>query len=378
MTELWRRLPLPLKIALPAALLCLLCSLAVVIVLQRSQQGVIEERLDALGTALVSRLANSAASSLVADDPLALQAVVSGFAGEAAVERAAVYDNAHHVVAAAGDEHASSWDYTQTIQWQDAAIGRAVLTLSPDAVASELLHATDLAVVALVASLLAGAIALWVGQRLDALLGRLARRLAGDDVAISYRGKDQLGRLLHTPAPPVLPEESVVAARSDLALLQTYCPDENDRNANEGLRLAATVAQLYGGRAEINRAGGVLLRFRVAQGPEDPFQAVCAATLLAELTRELELRLALTHLPEAEAHDEWRQQRTVEAAYRQVVSMSEPGLAIGPFFSRDPAVAERIHGHAVAGDWTLIKGLSSPYAALLKRQCAALRQGATA
>lgn len=377
MSEIWHRLSLPAKIALPVTLLCLLCSLAVVGVLQQSQQSVVAQRVDALGEALVSRLADSAAPALVAGDALTLQAVATGYASEAAVQRAAIYDKAHHLAAAAGDTlDAGGIEFTHTIRWQNGAVGEAVLSLHADTSGSEMLHASDLAAVAVAASLFAGLLALWAGRRIDRLLGLLARRLAGEQIEIGWRGRDQLGRLLRTPAPPVLATDSIVAEQSDWALLQLYCPAETGTAADLSLRHAENVAQLYGGEASANRAGGVLIRFRLGATAEEQFQIVCAAILLNELTRPDGARLALTTLSRIAAEDRWQEQAAIEAAYGVTLAIADGRLALDAAFASDACVSARVKLSAQEHGWMLANGLTTPYDALLRRQCAALKLAA--
>lgn len=380
MTTFWHRLALPLKLAMLATLLCLFSSLTVVAVLQGSQERMVSDRLDALGTALVSRLAASAATPLVENDAIELQALVSGFAGENGVQRAALHDNADHIVAQQGDRDESGRAYTRAIEWQGSTVGRARLTLHPLAAGSELAHGLDLVMVAWVASLLGGALAWWLGQRFEALLAQLARRLGGEELAIPYQGADALGEVLKMAAVPMLTSAEPTAPASE-ALAQLYCPAETGDTAERSLALAEAVAQLYDGRAEVNRAGGVLMRFPMAGAGqasgdnENCFQAVCAALLLAELTRPQDTRLALTRLDGSERESEWHRQQCIESAYAAARSSALPGVVIARSLLAEPAIEARGRWRAVDSDgaWYRLEYLYSPYDALLRRQQSTLQ-----
>lgn len=381
MRKLWLSLSLPLKIALPVTLLCLLSSFSVVALLQQSQQQLVAERLHGLGGALASRLAAAAAPALVQEDAIALQAIVGGFAGEATVARAAVFDAEMNLEAAAGDvpgaEHGS---FSAPARGQDATVGRVELALNDYADGSSLVHTADLLLVAVVASLCGGAIAWWGGWRVDHLLRRLARQLAGEQIPLIYGGQDSLGRLLDTTPPPLLTEPLQPPARSGALLLQLFTSDQDA--ANQLLEQAETVAELYGGHAAINRAGGVLVRFPLTMTEDAAFQALCAAALIAELCKDGEVLMALSLLNAAAATDPWQEQQVVETAYNHcLANRAGPTIALEAQLAVDPAISERAElapftdrppALVATGAWFRLNALRTPYDVLLRRQLAAL------
>ncbi|MDX9875698.1 MAG: hypothetical protein RBS88_12350 [Spongiibacteraceae bacterium] len=386
MRKLWLRLPIPLKLALPATLLCLLSSLSVVALLQQNQQQLVAERLHGLGGTLASRLAAAAAPALVQEDAIALQAVVGGFAAETTVARAAVFDAAGNLEASAGDGADTDFSsFSAPARWQDATVGRVELTLNDEAGGSSLVHTADLLLVAIVASLCGGAFAWWAGWRVDGLLGRLARQLAGEQVPLIYGGQDSLGRLLDTPPPPLLTEAVAPPQRRAAVLMQLYTADH--AAANRLLEQTETVAELYGGDAQINRAGGVLARFPV-EADDAAFQALCAAALITELCHGTDVLISLTHLDEAAAADPWQEQQVVELAYDHcLVNCDGPTIALDEHLAGEAAVRDRTElaaftdrptALADSGAWFRLLALRAPYDALLRRQLAALTAHADA
>lgn len=378
MMKLWYRLPLALKAALIAGALSLATGLTLVAALQVQQRDALHERVDALGNALAARLAAGAARPLVQNDPVSLQAVLAGFAQDAPVQRVVVFDLNQQLLGAAGNETPEAQDYSATIHWQDSAVGRAVLSLRPQLVHDErgLLGALALAGLAAVACSLA---ALWFGRRVERLLALLTRRLSGEQLQIDYPGCDALGRLLHAPAPPLLMPEPPPKPRCGVVLLQLQCPTgAAPADCARALQLVSAVSKVYGGSAAITRAGGVTARFDVEDEVESPFNALCAAQLLAHLGADGNYRLALTALAAADDGDVWLEQDAIERCRQACVSETAAAVLIDAPLRRHPALGERT-ALAPVGEpetetsWWRVEALVSPYDTLLERQLQMLR-----
>jgi hypothetical protein len=372
MNNLWYRLPLALKCALPVFLLVLVAALVLVTAQEWNQRRWLQHHADAFGEALSASLAQNAARALVQDDPVLLQAVLAEFAGDPLVQRAAVYDQQQRLVAAAGEANPHSWDYSATIQWEAAAVGGAVLSLRPT-IDAGLLTLRDRIGLALLLALAAGVIALRAGGRVENLINRLARRFRGEDVAITYRGNDALGRLLQAPLPPLLEPDPEVAAPASCILLQIYTPDESAAAGEQALALARTVCQLYGGSAEVTRAGGITARFPDTDA-EAPFRALCGAQLLQRMSRGNGYRLALAPLSAKAAASPWLEQAALRDLDRGcVVLAAGEELLVDDVLRQQPAIAERCELEPVDGFWR-VSALRSPYDALLERQYHTLNQ----
>ncbi len=366
MLLIWYRLPLALKIALPMALLSLASALAVIGVTQYSQQRLLHERTDGLGNALVSRLAASAARPLVQNDAVSLQAALAGFVEEPVVQRAVVFDLKQQLLAAAGDEVPDSWDYSATIHWQDNAVGRVVLSLRPSTTQGYYPQLGDLMVLAAILTAVSAVCGLWLGHSGEALLATLTRKLSGEEVAFNYRGTDVLARLLHITPPPILsaqPEPS----QHGILLLQVYSPVETAAACIRALALTEAVAQLYGGKSAVTRAGGISVRFTADDEFEGPFRALCCAELLHRLGGG-HLRTALAPLARIDAQDLWLEQQTIERLQRACLGATDCAVRIDAQLQRHPALQERTQLEAQADDnWRLV-ALLSPYDTLVERQ----------
>lgn len=373
MRTLWYRLPLALKIALPMALLSLLSALAIVAVTQYSQQRVLHQRTDQLGAALVSRLAASAARPLVQNDPVSLQAVLAGFAGEPVVQRVVVFNLQEQLVASAGDEKPDSWDYPETIHWQDSAVGRAVLSLRPVTTRAHYPQLGDLLMLALIMGALSAMCGVLLGSRAESLLVSLTRRLSGEKIDFNYAGTDALARVLATPPPPLLTPEAT-PLDNGAYLLQLVVGNPTTENCAAALAMAETASKVYNGSVRITRAGGITACFSADDEAEAPFRALCCAELLLSLGEDRGLRIALTALSSADAGNIWREQQIIEQLQRAAQSaLPDCRLQVDTQLQRHPAINQRCRLIESNNGFWQVLALVSPYDTLLERQIDTLR-----
>ena len=377
MKSLWYRLPLPLKFALPTTLLCLFSALTIIAAGQWGQQQLLHARTDGLGNALTGRLAASAARPLLDNDAVHIQAVVGEFANDPAVQRAAIYDLQQHLIGAAGEEKADSQEYSATVHWQDAVIGRAALSLKSDggATARSLhdLRLRDLLTLAGILAVLAGTIAFWLGLHFDALLLLLTRRLSGETIALTYPDNDTLGHLLHHPVPPLLEAELPAPPRHGATLLHVYCPSETTVDCERAQRQLQAVGKLYRGDITITRAAGMTVRFAADDEMEAPFRALCCAQLLRRLSQPHALRLALAPLASNDDGEPWREQQLIRQLNQACVDVAKDNeITIDAQLQRHPAIEERCELESREEFW-IVKALRAPYDTLLERQFTTLK-----
>lgn len=377
MKSLWYRLPLALKFALPAALLCLLSSLIMFGATQWAQQQLLNGRIEALANTLTARLAANAARPLIDNDPVRLQAVVGEFAGEPAVQRAAVFDMQQQLIGAAGEETADSLEYSATVHWQDSAVGRVTLNLKADGGARPKLtdlRTRDLLTLAGVLAVLAGVAAAWMGRRFDAQLMLLTQKLSGENIIATYPDTDTLGHLLHHPVPPLLVEDTPPPPRNGATLLQVYCPSEVAVDCERALRQVQAVSKLYRGEVSITRAGGMTVRFAAGDDEmEEPFRALCCAQLLRRLSDPHALRMALAPLASSDDGEPWREQQLIRQLNQACVEVAKDNeITLDAQLQRHPAIQERSELEAREEFW-IVSALKSPYDTLLERQFATLK-----
>jgi uncharacterized membrane protein affecting hemolysin expression len=375
MKSVWYRLPLALKFALPVALLCLLSSLLIIGITQWAQRQIIDARIDGIASALTARLAANAARPLIENDPVRLQAVVGEFAGEPAVQRAAVFDMQQHLIGAVGEDKANSPEYSATVHWQDSAVGRVTLSLKANATKAKWndLQLRDLLALAGLLAIAAGACGAWFGRRFDGLLLLLTRKLSGENIAPNYPDTDTLGHLLHHPVPPLLAEDPPPPPRNGATLLQVYCPSEITIDCEHALQHTNAVSKLYRGEVTITRAGGMTVRFASDDEMEAPFRALCCAQLLRRLSAPHALRLALAPLASSDDGEPWREQQIIRQLNQACVDVANDNeIVLDTQLQRHPAMQERSELEAREEFW-IVMALKSPYDTLLERQFATLK-----
>ncbi|MDB6063731.1 MAG: hypothetical protein JWM78_3834 [Verrucomicrobiaceae bacterium] len=374
MRNLWNRLPLALKMALPMALLSFISAFTIVAVTQYNQQQLLHERTDKLGDALASRLAASAARPLVQSDAVSLQAALAGFAEEPVVQRAVVFNVQEQLVAAAGDELPDTLDYSATIHWQDSVIGRTVLSLKPIATTAHYPQLGDLLMLTLILTAISAGVGVMLGNRAESLLVNLTRRLSGEQVDFNYEGTDALARVLDTPPPPLLKPEPITTDRGEF-ILQLVIPNESEDSGARALQLATAVTNVYGGKVELTRAGGITARFPATNEQEGPFRAVCCAELLIQLSANTDYRVALAALASSDIGNAWQEQQLIERLHQAAATAnSDCRLQIDGQLQRHPTIQERCTLAETPNNFWQVIALLAPYDTLLARQIHTLRE----
>lgn len=376
MKSLWYRLPLPLKFAFPAALLCLLSSLLVIALAQWGQQQTVRARTDGLGNALASRLAASAARPLLDNDAVHIQAVVAEFAGEPAVQRAALYDLQQHLLGAAGEDKPESAEYSATVHWQDGAIGRAVIQLGKTGAGGwpQAIGFQEMVMLATLLAAVAGALAGWFGLHFDRLLIQLTRRISGEALTPDYPDHDTLGHLLHHPVPPLLEASPPLPVHRGATLLHVYCPSEALVDCERARQQLESVSKLYRGEVSVTRAAGLTARFAADDEMEAPFRALCCAQLLRKLSEPHALRIALAPLASTDDGNPWQEQQLIRQLNQACVDVADDhDISIDVQLQRHPAIAERCELEAREEFW-IVKAMKAPYDTLLERQFATLKE----
>jgi hypothetical protein len=355
-----------------------LSALSIVAVTQYSQQRLIHEQTDKLGNALAARMAASAARPVLQNDALSLQAALAEFVAEPVVQRAVVFDLKQQLIASAGDEQPGSWDYSATIHWQDSAIGRAVLSLRPGLAHSDYPQLADLVLLSLILTALSAACGLWLGHRAEALLSDLTRKLSGEQIDFNYRGTDALARVLEVSPPPLLAAEPKPDANAAIAM-HVWLAATDETSQQRLFALIETIGNLYGGKAQVTRAGGITAHFPLDDDAESAFRALCCAQLLQlfaqqEFGSDRQLGIALATLGADEIDNIWRTQASIERLQNVCVISADNSVLIDNQLQRHPAISERCSMEETANNFWRITALHSPYDVLLERQFTTLRE----
>ncbi|TVQ74232.1 MAG: HAMP domain-containing protein [Chromatiaceae bacterium] len=220
--------PVAFKLGLTICVLIVTCMALVGVVILNQQSALLRSQMDDFGQAMVMQLAESSKELVLADDSLALNALITNLAGSEAVLGAAVFDRDGERLAHSGmipedtpkkgtdtfssekvsvpflgpfaDAEATA--YREEIRFQDITLGSAMVTLSRSAQQTGTRAAAKAIILTTVfMSVLGGAAAFLMGQRLSRPVHRLvdATRAIGEG-EYRYRlpegRRDEIGHLM--------------------------------------------------------------------------------------------------------------------------------------------------------------------------------------
>lgn len=219
--------PVAFKLGLTICVLIVTCMALVGVVILNQQSALLRSQMDDFGQAMVMQLAESSKELVLADDSLALNALITNLAGSEAVLGAAVFDRDGERLAHSGmiPEHGQDSPgadkapapfphtflyfadtektaYREEIRFQDITLGSAMVTLSRSAQQTGTRAAANAIILTTVfMSVLGGAAAFLMGQRLSRPVHRLveATRAIGEG-EYRYRlpegRRDEIGHLM--------------------------------------------------------------------------------------------------------------------------------------------------------------------------------------
>lgn len=207
-------LPVAYKLGLSISLLIVGCVALLGLVIINQQSRLLLEHMDSFGQAMVEQLADTSKELVLADDSLALSALIINLTGSPRVMGAAVYHRDGHPLAHSGilPEHLKQQmasepssqiaTYTGNIHFQDLHLGTAVVTLTMAQQHIALRQAmTAIALSTLFVSLLAGIAAFFMGKHLTRPIDHLMKATkaigAGDyGYRLKSRRRDEIGQLM--------------------------------------------------------------------------------------------------------------------------------------------------------------------------------------
>ncbi|MCG5535507.1 adenylate/guanylate cyclase domain-containing protein [Ectothiorhodospira mobilis] len=341
-SRLPRHIPVAYKLGAIISLL-LVGSMALLgAVILEQQRALLRAQMDTFGHSAVVQLAESSKELVLADDGLALEALIVNLVGSGAVLGAAVQDRSGRVLARAGRVPAGTQAlapgadaavYRESIRFRDMTLGTAMVTLSQAgerrAVAATL---RSILFTTLAVSLLGGAAAFAVGRHLSRPLHRLVeatRAIGAGDYhhRLPEARRDELGHLMRAfnrmalglqeksqvegalsryvsdgVAREILSnldrlglggrqvEASVVFA--DMAgftrLAETLPPDRVAGLLNTYFTYVSHIARHYRGSIDKFMGDGVMLVFGVTEDdPDHRFHAIASGVMLQSLVARL-------------------------------------------------------------------------------------------
>ncbi|MGM0677437.1 adenylate/guanylate cyclase domain-containing protein [Ectothiorhodospira marina] len=337
--------PVAFKLGLTICALIVTCMALVGVVILNQQSALLRSQMDDFGQAMVMQLAESSKELVLADDSLALNALITNLAGSEAVLGAAVFDRDGERLAHSGmipeaekDQKGSFSDteataYRGEIRFQDITLGSAMVTLSRSAQQIGTRTTTQAIILTTVfMSVLGGAAAFIMGQRLSRPVHRLveATRAIGDG-DYRYRlpdgRRDEIGHLMsafNRMAQGLLEKSQVEGALSryvsagvareimsnldrvslggrqveasvmfaDIAgftrLSETMDPDQVARLLNEYFTHISHIARQHQGSIDKFMGDGVMVVFGVTdEDPDHRFHAIASGVMLQHLVSRL-------------------------------------------------------------------------------------------
>lgn len=317
MDKFFTSLSLAQRVALLSGGLCLLVSLAVVMVSTLSSSHILQEQRARLAQQLCTQLAAEASGSLASGDLLSLEATLREALSSYQLQYLAMYDVEAREIGAAGTSLGpDNPGYRHPVAIDGDIAGELFLELPPDESLQEQERmALGIFFLGLLLSLFAAALAAIQGQKVAHRITRVSEQLALDDA--SNIAGDELrlleARVARLPLDLLRAPRSVPGSVSDyeaasllyvrLNSLSSYVEtlDESSllRLTEMQRQLVANSAQLYAGKLAVVRQFGLLLTFSGEHASGSPaFRAAASAWLvqqqIARLQPGIRLKLSLS------------------------------------------------------------------------------------
>jgi hypothetical protein len=400
MNNFFIRLGLAQRLALFCGGLCLLVSLAVIMVSTQSSRYILQEQRSRLAQQLCQQIAAEASGSLASGDLLSLEATLRQAQATYHLQYLAMYDIEARIIGAAGNSLGpGNPKFRQPVAIDGDIAGELLLELPPgETLLEQERMALGLFFLGLLLSLFAAALAAMQGQKSAQRISRLSAQLALDDVEDS-EGDEILQlekRVSRLPLELLRAPTSAPGSVSDyeaasmlylrLNSLSAYVEtlDESSllRFTELQRKLVSDTAQLYGGKLSVVRQFGLLLTFAGEHASGNPaFRAAACAWLVQRQIDRLQpaARLNLSMSMAAAINEAGAGSRgdIYPDLYGQHIiddlaaaTASEPGeIRLSAGMMADPDIQERCISEQPPGeDGAVLKGFREPWADLIARQ----------
>ncbi len=401
MLNRFRTAPLSQQIATAAALLCLLVSLAMVILGAISSRHMQYRQQAEFGTALARQVAARVGLALETGDLLSLRASLQRFVDTTAAQRVAVNDVEGKALGEAGEP---SGHYLQQfrapVHIESNIAGEAVVTIATDnAGADQQRFVFSLLGLAVILSLAVYGAGLQVGKALGARLRQLSRylvleddngRLPGNELAaLETRVKALPMDLLRTRENSNGSDEHYKGSAVlylQLDSLSDYVDTLDEQSLHRYIarihRLVHTAAGFYAGELQVVRQFALAVYFTgPGKAGSAAFRAACCAWLVQAAARELEKRQSLSmrffmavgqsELGAGDSSDIYPglyMQSTLDELQLACESRP-PKILLAPAVCVDTDIDGRLQQQATeVMDYAMLEAVADPYSDLLERQ----------
>lgn len=390
------------QLAVLAASLCLLVSLALVTLAAISTGHMQAQQQEEYGYALARQIATRIGTSLETGDLLSVSASLQRFVETSSAEEVAIFDVEGKALGQAGEALGQSLNqYEAPVQVESDIAGKVVITISTDSAgASRLQFVLSLLGLAILLSLAVYVTTRHLGQRLAARMLGMAGSIAlddqgeepapGNELALLARNVEALPMdLLRTRSEPN-PREENYRTTAVLYLHLTSLADYIDTLDEQALHrytdrlhhLVLAAADFYAGDLQVARQFGLAIYFT---GPNSAgsaaFRAASCAWLIQAVARELEPRMRrslsmamaisqseLGAGDKADIYPGLYIQHTLDEL-QTICANRPPRVLLSPGVCQDADIASRLQHQATeVADFAMLEEFAEPYHDLLERQ----------
>lgn len=397
-----KKAPLNQQLAYVAAALCLLVSLALVVLAAISSKHLQSEQQAEFGRALAHQIARRVSISLETGDLLSITASLQRFVDTSSAAAVTIFDVDGKALGEAGEaqgEHLSQ--YRAPVRIESDIAGEVLVTIDTEsASAAHRRFVLSLLGLSVLLSLAAYGVGMRFGKQLGARIGSLARTLALEDAPPAATRSSEL-ELLETRV-EALPMD-LLRTRNDaqareenyrstavlylhLDSLSGYVDtlDEQSlhRYADRLHQVVYAASGFYGGELQVTRQFALAVYFT---GPNNAgsaaFRAASCAWLIQAVAAELEQNIALSmkiimaisqsELGIGDARDIYPglyMQHTLDEL-QAVCASKPPKILLSPALTDDTDIQGRLELESTEVlDYVMLESFAGPYKDLLERQ----------
>jgi hypothetical protein len=382
--------------------MCLLVSLALVILAAISSRHMQLQQQQDYGSALARQIATRIGAALETGDLLSVAAALQRFLESSSAEEVALFDVEGKALGQAGKALGRNLEqYSAPVQVESNIAGRVVITISTDAArAARLQFVLSLLGLAILLSLAVYITSRHFSQRLANRLGDLAKSIAMEDQAVEATPANEvalLSRNISALPMDLLRTRSETSPRDEhyrttavLYLHLTSLVDYIDTLDEKALhrythrlhQLVLAAANFYAGELQVARQFGLAIYF---SGPNNAgsaaFRAASCAWLIQSACRKIEQQIRRTlsiamaisqsELGAGDRGDIYPGlyiQHTLDEL-ETICANRPPRILLSPVVCEDPDVASRLQHQATeVMDFAMLEEFAEPYQDLLERQ----------